>query len=107
MKEAKQKVTTLILDNNDYKFKSTGTVTLRAVFPNNENRIRPGQFLRLMLEGLTRVDALVVPQTAVMQDANGSYVYCLDKENAVKIVSVKTGLSSKISSLISDALCNK
>ena len=27
MKEAKQKVTTLILDNNDYKFKSTGTVT--------------------------------------------------------------------------------
>ena len=28
MKEAKQKVTTLILDNNDYKFKSTGTVTL-------------------------------------------------------------------------------
>ena len=73
---------------------STGTVTLRAVFPNNENRIRPGQFLRLMLEGLTRIDALVVPQTAVMQDANGSYVYCLDKENSVKIVSVKTGLST-------------
>ena len=73
---------------------STGTVTLRAVFPNDQNRIRPGQFVRLILEGLTRVDALVVPQTAVMQDANGSYVYCLDKDNIVKIVPVKIGLNT-------------
>lgn len=73
---------------------STGTVTLRAVFPNDQNRIRPGQFLRLILEGLTRVDAFVVPQTAVMQDANGAYVYCLDKENIVKIVPIKTGLNT-------------
>ena len=73
---------------------STGTVTLRAVFPNAQNRIRPGQFLRLILEGLVRVNALVVPQSAVMQDANGSYVYCLDKDNIVKIVPVKIGLNT-------------
>lgn len=73
---------------------STGTVTLRAVFPNAQNRIRPGQFLRLILEGLVRVNAIVVPQSAVMQDANGSYVYCVDKDNIVKIVPVKTGLNT-------------
>lgn len=73
---------------------STGTVTLRAVFPNPQSRIRPGQFLRLILEGLIRVNALVVPQTAVMQDANGSYVYCVDTKNSIKIVPVKTGLNT-------------
>ncbi|MBQ2885427.1 MAG: efflux RND transporter periplasmic adaptor subunit [Alphaproteobacteria bacterium] len=73
---------------------STGTVTLRAVFPNAQNSIRPGQFLRLILEGLVRVDALVIPQSAVMQDVNGSYVYCINTDNIIKKVLIKTGLNT-------------
>ena len=37
---------------------------------------------------------MVVPQTAVMQDANGSYVYCVDTKNSIKIVPIKTGLNT-------------
>lgn len=73
----------------------TGTLKLRAVFPNPENRLRPGQFLRLVLEGLTRIDALVVPQEAVMQGASGSFVYRVNADNVVEMVSVRTGIMTK------------
>lgn len=74
---------------------STGTVKLRAVFPNPEKTIRPGQFLRLVMEGLTRLDALIVPQEAVMQGANGAYVYRVNPQNIVEMVSINTGLSTQ------------
>ena len=74
---------------------STGTVKLRAVFPNPDKMIRPGQFLRLVMEGLTRLDALIVPQDAVMQGANGAYVYRVNSQNIVEMVSINTGLSTE------------
>lgn len=74
---------------------TTGTAKLRAVFPNPNKAIRPGQFLRLKLEGLERLNALVVPETAVMQGANGAYVYRVNKDNTIETVSVKTGLTTQ------------
>jgi len=74
---------------------ATGTIKLRAVFPNPEGRLRPGQFLRLIMEGLTRIDALVVPQEAVMQASNGAYLYRVNAEGRVESVSVRTGLTTK------------
>ena len=70
---------------------STGTIKLRAVFPNPNNRLRPGQFMRLTVEGLERANALIVPQTAVMQSSKGSYVYRLNDKNEVEIANIKTG----------------
>lgn len=71
---------------------TTGTLKLRAVFPNPKGRLKPGQFLRLVMEGLTRVDALVVPQEAIMQGANGSYVYRVNDNNMIESVNVQTGM---------------
>ena len=71
---------------------STGTIKLRAVFENPEQRLRPGQFLRLAMEGLTRINALLVPQEAVMQSGAGSYVYRINAEGKVESVNVRTGL---------------
>ena len=51
--------------------------------------------MRLVMEGLTRIDALVVPQEAVMQGANGAYVYRVNANNVVESVNVQTGLSTK------------
>ncbi len=76
---------------------TTGTLKLRAVFPNPKGRLKPGQFLRLVLEGLTRVDALVLPQEAIMQGANGSYVYRVNEKNMVESVNVQTGMIDKSS----------
>ena len=71
---------------------STGTIKLRAVFENPDQRLRPGQFLRLAMEGLTRINALLVPQEAVMQSGAGSYVYRINAEGKVESVNVRTGL---------------
>lgn len=81
----------------------TGTIKLRAVFPNPEARLRPGQFLRLIMEGLTRIDALVVPQEAVMQASDGAFVYRVNEQGVVESVSVQTGLTTKDGGWIIDS----
>ena len=81
----------------------TGTIKLRAVFPNPEARLRPGQFLRLIMEGLTRIDALVVPQEAVMQASAGAFVYRVNEQGVVESVSVQTGLMTKDGGWIIDS----
>ncbi len=81
---------------------TTGTIKLRAVFPNPEQRLRPGQFLRLVMEGLTRINALLVPQEAVMQSGAGSYVYRVNDEGKVESVQIRTGLIAPDGSWIID-----
>lgn len=53
----------------------TGTSELQAVVPNPKNLLRPGQFVRVLLEGASRKNALVVPQRAVLDSGTGKFVY--------------------------------
>lgn len=85
---------------------ATGTIKLRAVFDNPKGRIRPGQFLRLSVEGIVRADALVVPQTAVMQGANGPYVYRINAQNVVEAATIKTGPATQDGGWIVDTGLN-
>ncbi|WP_169566321.1 efflux RND transporter periplasmic adaptor subunit [Sneathiella limimaris] len=63
---------------------TTGTVRLRAVFPNPDHVLLPGMFVRGYV-GQGRVDgAFLVPQKSVMRDQSGSaYVYVIDAENKI------------------------
>ncbi len=70
---------------------TTGTLKLRATFPNPDKRLIPGQFVRLSLGNIVRKDALTVPQEAVMQGAKGAFVYRLSPQNMVESVMVETG----------------
>jgi membrane fusion protein (multidrug efflux system) len=68
-----------------------GTQQLRAEFPNAENRLLPGQFVRVHLvigqhEGVFRV-----PQTAVIQSAQGDMLMLADAENKVTPRPVRLG----------------
>ncbi len=54
---------------------STGTMMLRAAFPNPESLLLPGQFVRVKLSGATRPQAIAIPQRAVMQGNKGMFVY--------------------------------
>lgn len=49
----------------------TGSVTLRAVFPNPDQILLPGMYVRAVLEEGVRDDAIVVPQRGVTRDARG------------------------------------
>ena len=54
---------------------STGSVELRAEFPNTDGALLPGLFVRVLLRGIERKGALVVPQRAVQQAPEGRFVY--------------------------------
>lgn len=69
----------------------TGTIRARAVVPNPESKLRPGQFVRVSVEGITRHETVVVPQAAVMQGPQGQFVYAVDKENKASIRPVMIG----------------
>ncbi len=61
----------------------TGTLLLRAQFPNPEHLLLPGQFARVHPLGITRDSAILVPQRAVQTGLNGSFVYLLGDSNKV------------------------
>ncbi|MBO9489530.1 efflux RND transporter periplasmic adaptor subunit [Endozoicomonas sp. G2_1] len=57
----------------------TGTSELQAIVPNSDFSLRPGQFVRIVLEGAVRENAVVVPQRAVLDNGTGKFVYVLTK----------------------------
>ena len=59
----------------------TGTSDARAEVPNPAGEVRPGQFVRVILKGATRPEAITVPQRAVMEGPQGKMVYLLGKDN--------------------------
>jgi membrane fusion protein (multidrug efflux system) len=59
----------------------TGTSDARAEVANPAGEVQPGQFVRVILKGAQRPDAITVPQRAVMEGAQGKMVYLLSKEN--------------------------
>ncbi len=68
---------------------TTGTVKIKGVFPNEDNRLWPGQFVNIRLQLRILENATVVPSTAVQQGANGSFVYLTTEEDRAKLVTVK------------------
>jgi membrane fusion protein (multidrug efflux system) len=80
------------IDFVDYEVdQSTGTVTARAIFPNPYNVLIPGQFVTLHVREKDTPTLPVVPQTAVLQDRDGRYVYLLGKDNTVSQRRIDTG----------------
>lgn len=53
----------------------TGTRMMRALVPNPEEFLRPGQFVRVHLLGATWPNAISIPQRAVLQGSKGMFVY--------------------------------
>lgn len=59
----------------------TGTSELQAIMPNPNFSLRPGQFVRIVLEGAVRENAFVVPQRAVLDNGLGKFVYVMSKND--------------------------
>lgn len=64
------------LDFTDYKANAeTGAFDMRAAFANADSALKPGQFVRVIVEGGSLPDAVTVPQAAVQDGAQGKFVY--------------------------------
>lgn len=68
----------------------SSTLKARAVFPNPEMVLFPGQFVRIKIRGLRKKGAIVVPQKAVIQSPLGAIVY-LVRNGKVEARPVKIG----------------
>ncbi len=68
---------------------STGTVKLKAEFPNANLQLWPGQFVNVRLLVDTLKQAIVIPTGAVQRGPNGSFVYVVKDDNSVQMRPVK------------------
>jgi membrane fusion protein (multidrug efflux system) len=71
--------------------RDTGTFLLRAEVPNPEGDLRPGQFVRARLLGSVRPKAILVPKRAVLQGAQGSFVWIVDQESKAELRPIELG----------------
>ena len=63
---------------------ATGTVDARAVLPNEEEVLSPGQFVRVRVSGAVQKDAVLLPQRAVLENpAGGKIVMTVSPDNTV------------------------
>jgi membrane fusion protein (multidrug efflux system) len=70
---------------------TTGTREARAEVPNPDGALRPGQFVRVVLKGAVRPNAVTVPQRAVMEGPQGKFVYVVDEKSTAQARPVQVG----------------
>ena len=69
----------------------TGSFLVRAVLPNPESALRPGMFVTAKVMGATQPNAIVVPQLAVQQGAQGHLVYVVKQDGTAELRPVLVG----------------
>ena len=70
---------------------STGTIKLKAVFPNNDYSLFPNQFVNVKLLVDTMRDTLLVPAAAVQRNPQGTFVYVVKPDHTVDVRTVTVG----------------
>jgi membrane fusion protein (multidrug efflux system) len=103
VKQGTAAVTLTLEDGSEYGLKgqlkmqevsvdaSTGSVTLRAEFPNPDGILLPGMFVRAQVNEAVEQNAILVPQQGVYHEATGeAYAYVIDVNNQVEKRSLKT-----------------
>jgi membrane fusion protein, multidrug efflux system len=83
---------------------STGSVSLRAEFPNPKHELLPGMFARIRFPEGSSDNSIRVPQRAVQTGAEGQFVMVVDKEGKVAPHPVKTGMMSGDDFIIAEGL---
>jgi membrane fusion protein (multidrug efflux system) len=69
----------------------TGTLRVRAEFPNARKQLRPGMFGRIRVDLGSRTNSILVPQRAVGELQGKSFVWTIGQDNKAKQQSVQTG----------------
>ena len=70
---------------------ATGTRETRAELPNPGGALKPGEFVRVILRGATRPNAVTVPQRAVLEGPQGKFVYLVNEKNQAEPRPVEAG----------------
>ncbi|MBU0884791.1 membrane fusion protein, multidrug efflux system [Pseudomonas guineae] len=75
--------------------RGTGSVSARAVVANPEQKLMPGQFVRVQVKGLSLPNAMTLPERAIAQGPGGTFVYVVDEGGVARMRQVTTGHTAK------------
>ena len=102
--QGKVAVSLVTAENKDYTHKgylefsdvtvdeTTGSITMRAVFPNPQESLLPGMFVRARVDEGVRPDAILVPQQGVIRTAKGgAVVNVVNAKNEIEVRPVTVG----------------
>jgi len=70
---------------------TTGTIKLKAIFPNDDYALFPNQFVNVKLLVDTMRDTLLVPAAALQRNPQGTFVYVVKPDNTVDVRTVTVG----------------
>ena len=83
---------------------ATGTIQLKAIVPNEDERLAPGQFVAVSLVLDTLKQAVVVPAEAVQQGAEGSFLFVAKEDGSVEIRKIRVASVQQQSAVIAEGL---
>jgi multidrug efflux system membrane fusion protein len=93
-----------LVAQNNLIASGTGTITLKATFPNTDRTLWPGQFVNAHLQLAVQRDAVTVPIAAVQHGPDGLYVFVVGSDSAVAIRAVSVGYQDKALAVITQGL---
>lgn len=82
----------------------TGTIAVRAIFPNPEKLLVPGIFVTVRLSEREPEPALLIPQAAVQEDQAGRFVLVAKPDNTAEVRRIETGERTGISWQVTSGL---
>lgn len=83
---------------------SSGTILMRATFPNPAFTLLPGQYVKVKIQTAKTDKGLVIPQSGIQADIAGKYVLIVNKQNIVETRRVKPGFSFRDMIVIQEGL---
>ena len=83
---------------------TTGTVKLKATFPNDQLKLWPGKFVNARLILTTRKNATVVPASVVQRGPQGTYAYVIKPDKTVEMRPIKVAQTENNQALIDTGL---
>jgi multidrug efflux system membrane fusion protein len=83
---------------------TTGTMKLKATFPNSSLKLWPGQFVNSRLLVSTRHDGLVVPASVIQRGPNGAYAYVITQDKTAEMRPVQVAQIDGGQALIDNGL---
>lgn len=83
---------------------ATGTVRLKAEFPNEDESLFPNQFVNVRLRVRTLKDAVVIPSAAVQFGSRGTYVFVIDENNKATVRDIVLGAAEGLLQAVQSGL---
>jgi multidrug efflux system membrane fusion protein len=83
---------------------TTGTMKLKATFPNNDLKLWPGKFVNARLVLTTRKGATVIPSAVVQRGPQGTYAYVIKPDKTAEMRPIKVGQTEANVAIVEDGL---